>query len=83
MEIFYCDFSVLLTHPSLFRLVDWFYQAVRQQENWLSLEAQLQYIKTRPEWQWHFHICEEESKVYLREYDVVGVRWKMYEQLLL
>jgi len=75
MEIFYCDFSALLTHPSLFRLVDWFCQAVRQQKNWLSVKAQLQCTKTRPEWQWRFDTYEEDSKAYLREYGVVGVRW--------
>ena len=50
--IFYCGFSAILTHPSLFRLVDWFCQSVRQQKPWLSLKVQLQCTKTRGEWQW-------------------------------
>jgi len=67
MEIVYCDFSALLTQPPLFRLVDWFYQTVRQRKPWLSLKAQLQCTKTRREWQWIFDTREEVSKAYLRE----------------
>ena len=46
MEICYYDFSVRLPHPCLLRLVDRFWQAVRQQKPWLSLRAQLRCTKT-------------------------------------